>query len=137
MLLLLKELVAESYSRSDKFCHPSPDYFLCELRVLQLVTHSHLVAGTDKLRKVHVDGMIWEAGQRHGGGGAVGPFGKHDSEDLARYQGIISECLIEISYPEQQHCLRVFRLDFEILLHQRSLRYLLLFHHPYRHGMLK
>ena len=65
MLLLLQELVAECYSRSDKFCHSPLDYLLGELRVLQLVAHGHLVAGTDKLRKVHVDGMMGEAGERH------------------------------------------------------------------------
>ena len=119
VLLLLQKLLAEGYAGSHQFGDASLDYLLCELRILQLVTHCHLVARTHKSRKVSLEGVMRESCHRNGTGSRAGTLCKDDAEHLAGGQGIISICFIKIAAPEQKHCLRMFRLHGEKLLHHR------------------
>jgi hypothetical protein len=51
-------------------------------------------------------------------GGSVGPFGKHDVQNLAGFDGILAESLVKIAHAKKQQRPRMFCLELIILLHQ-------------------
>ena len=61
-------------------------------------------------------------------------LGKDNAQNLACSYGVITECLIEITYPKEQKSIRMFALYLKVLLHQRGLNYLLLLCHIFRVG---
>jgi hypothetical protein len=54
----------------------------------------------------------------HVGSCAVFSFGKYNAKNSARFDGVLTECFVEITDPEEQHGFGVARLDLIVLLHQ-------------------
>ena len=73
--------------------------------------------------------MVGETGQLHVLCGTVCPFCKYNSQNLAGSYCIISKCLVEITHPKKQQGIGMLCLNLKILLHQRSLNYLLFLGH--------
>ena len=128
MFLLLEKLLVESHSRRHKFCDAALHDILCELRVLQLVAYSYLVACPHESRKICLEGMMRESRHRDGPRSSAGTLCEDDTEHLAGSQGIVTICFIKITAPEKKHCFRIFRLEGKILLHHWSLGRFLLCH---------
>ena len=89
VLLLVKQLVVESHSRRNQFCNTSFDQFLGEFRVFQLVADGHLVARTDKFRKIDVYGVVRESGHLDVALVSVGFLGLDNAKDLADQHRVI------------------------------------------------
>ena len=121
MLFLLQKLLIECHTWCDEFGDPSLDDILCQLRILQLVAHRHLVARTDKPRKICLEGMMWESGHRNRSRSSARTLCEHYSQHFAGYKRIIAVCFVKIAAPEQKNCFRMLRLHREELLHHRCL----------------
>ena len=128
MLLLFEKLFAERHSRSHKFCDSSLDDLLGQLRILELITNCDLVSGSDESWQIGLQRMMRESCHRNSTRSRTGTLCKHDSQNLACGQGIVSIGFIKITAPEQKHSLRVLRLHGEVLLHHRCFGSLLLCH---------
>ena len=92
---------------------------LGELRVLQLVADSHLVARLHHFRQIDVDGVVRHSGQFGERPAAAGFAGEHQAEHFAGDDSVLSEGLVEVADAEKHYTVRVLGLDLEILLHQR------------------
>jgi hypothetical protein len=54
----------------------------------------------------------------HFGSRTVFSFGKYNAKNSARFDGVLTECFVEITDPKEQHGFWVARLDLIVLLHQ-------------------
>jgi hypothetical protein len=61
---------------------------------------------------------VRKTSELHVGCCAVFSFGKNNAKDPARFDGVFTEGFVEITDPEEQHGLRVARLDLIVLFHQ-------------------
>ena len=64
--------------------------------------------------------MMGKSRQLHVGRGTVGALGQHNAQYFGGFHCVVAVCLIEIAHAEQQHRVRVFRLERVILFHQRG-----------------
>ena len=122
VLLLDEHLLPEGDTGSNDLRNAAFDDVLRQLRVFKLVADGHFVAGTDQLRQIGVDGVIRNAGHGDGVGHRAGPFGQHDTEDLASYRSVLAVSLVEVPATEQQYGIWALGLEAEELLHHRGHR---------------
>ena len=111
VLLLREQVIVVGDTRRDEFRDAALDQFFGEFRVFQLVADGHLEAGLHQAGQVVVDGVVGNAGQRGVAARTARAPRQHDSQRLAHRHGILSEGLIEITYPVEQDCIGVLRLD--------------------------
>ena len=123
VLLLGKHLITESDSRGDKFRDtPFHEFFSGhKFRVLQLITYRNLVTRSDKLREVHINGMMGEARHRKVSLVSVGALCQNNAQDLARKDRVIRICFIEIADPVKEDRLRIQSFCREELLYEWSI----------------
>ena len=120
VLFLFQDAVAVG----DTGCHQFDDaafyQLLGELGVFQLLTDGYLQPGPNQLGQIGVEGVMRKACQLRGTWNGIGTFGQDDPQHLGRFYGIFTIGLVKISHPEEQHRIRIFRLEGVVLLHQRG-----------------
>ena len=112
VLLLSQHLVAVDHARRDNLGDPPLDQLLGQLRILQLVAHSHLIAGPHQFGHVARKRMVRKPRQLDIALVPVRLAGLHDTQHLAGSHRILPVRLIEVPHPHQQQGLRTSRLDF-------------------------
>ena len=120
VLFLLQHTVAIGHARRHQFHHATFHQLLGQFGVFKLFAHCHLQSGTHQLRQIGVQSMMREASQFNGIGNGTRPFGEHNPQNLGGFHGILAIRFIKIAHAKQQHGIGVFRLEGEILLHQRG-----------------
>ena len=130
VLLVVEHRVLHGHARSHQFGDASLHQFLGQFRVLQLVADGHALARPDQFRQVGVQRVVRESRHLVALVVAVVSVGQCDAQYLSCRDGILAVGLVEVAASEQQHGLRVFRLEVEKLLHHRGK--LLVCHSPSR-----
>lgn len=125
VLAVVEDVIVDRHTRSDQLSDTALDEFFGQFGVFKLFAYGHTLSRPDKFRQVGVEGMVGKPGQfdmlRH----PIGPSRQRDAEYFRSRDGIFGKCLIEIADPEKQHCIGMFLFHLDVLLHQRSLNYLL------------
>ena len=127
VLLLGQHLVAVDHARRDNLGDPPLDQLLGQLRILQLVAHSHLIPGPHQLGHVARKRMVRKPRQLDIALVSVRLAGLHDAQHLAGSHRILPVRLIEVPHPHQQQGLRTSRLELVVLLYQRRILLFLFF----------
>ena len=127
VLLAVEDVAPKHHTGRDKLGDAALDQLLGELRILQLITDGHTLAGTHQLRQVGVQGMMRKSRHLGVAAGTIAAARQRDAQDLAGHHGILHIGLIEVAATEQQHRVRMFGLHVEELPHHR--RYRLVFSH--------
>src|SRR5665647_442778 len=119
ILLIIQHIVGERNTWRDQLGYPPFDNLLCQFRVFELLADSHPLARPDEFRKVGVKSMERKSCQFYKACRSVSPARENDPKNLRGANGVFTESFIEITNPEEQYSIRMFRLDSHILLHQR------------------
>ena len=125
VFLGLQEHVICECARCDNTYDIPLDHALGSLGVFNLLTHGNLEACLNHFLEISVHRVKGHAGQ---GNGAVVRFasaGQGEPQDARAGLGVVVECFVKITHPEEQDGVRVFFLEMEKLLHRR--RYLVRF----------
>ena len=125
----LQQTVAQVQTRRNQLRDAALHQLFSQLGVFELLADGHPFAGAHQPRQIRVEGMMRKPGQLHARCRSVGTPCQRYAQNPAGIDGVGGERLIEIAHPEQQNSVGVFPLHFQILLHQRRLRYL--FGHTY------
>ena len=121
VLLVVQYIIRECHAGCHQFRDAALHQFLRQLRVFQLVADGHTLTGTNQFWQIGIQCMMREAGHLV----ALHPcpiitVGQRDAQDLGCCDGILAVGLIEVATAEQHHCVRMFRLQVEKLLHHRG-----------------
>ena len=118
---MVQKGLIEGHSWGDQFSYTAFDEFvLYQFRVLELVAYGHLVPGADEFREVVVYCVVRKPGHRNLPRISVLPGSEDQSKYLARQDGVVGICFVEIPDPVQQDCLGVLSLHLEELPYHRS-----------------
>ena len=85
-----------------------------------MLTDGYPVASLDKLREVHVHGVVRKAGQFDIITSII-PARQYNAQGIGGLDSVFPEGLIKIAYPEEEQGIRVLAFDLQVLLHQRGL----------------
>ena len=105
---MVEDVVADGDAGGDEFGDAALDEFLCQLGVFELFADGDAFAGADEFWQIGVERVMGEAGEldvlRH----AVGAPCQGDAENLRGGDGVVRECLVEVSDPEEQYGVGMF-----------------------------
>ncbi len=123
---MIKEFVIEYNTRRHNFYNISFDDPLGLLGIFKLFTDCNTVTCAHYARKVGIQLMVRESGQRDLARSSIVAFGQRDATCLCRCNCIVAKRFIEIAESEEQYRIRMAPLDLIVLPHER--RFLSLFH---------
>ena len=123
VFLVVEHIVGHGHARRHQFGNAALDELPGQLGVLQLVADGHSPPCPYQLWQVGVERVVREAGHLRRRAvllSAVAAPRQRNAEYAAGVDGVLQVSLVEVAAPEQQHCVRVLRLEREKLLHHRS-----------------
>ena len=123
IFLVMKNIVAQCYTRSNKFGDTSLYELLCQLWVFELVADGNTSTSTYKLWKVCVESMVRKS--RHSRiilllTTSCTSFGECNAKNVGCYNSIVGVCLIEVATTKKKQCIRMFGLEIQKLPHHWS-----------------
>ena len=121
IFLVGQDIVSEHHARCYEFYDAALDQTFDRLGILQLLADGYALARPDELGQIDVDGVVRESGKFDIRGGTVGAPRERDAQNRTRGYGILAECLVEVTYAEEQYCVGMHGLDLVILFHQGCL----------------
>ena len=120
VLFLFQYAVAIGHAGCHQFHHTAFHQLLGQLRIFKLLTHCHLQSGTHQLGQIGIQSVVGKTCKFDGIGNGARPFGEYNPQNLGGFHGILAIRFIKIAHAKQQHGIGIFRLEGEILLHQRG-----------------
>ena len=124
VLLVVQYIIIDSDTRRHQLRDATLHQLLSQLRVLQLVADGHTLTRAHQFRQISIQRMMRETGQFDRLGRTVRTLGQRDSQDFGSHHRILQKRLIKIAHTEQQDRIRMHRLEFQVLLHQRRFHYI-------------
>src|SRR5450432_1238030 len=97
---VLQQFILCSGSGSHHFCNAPFHNTLGEFWIFQLVADGHPETTLHQFMEIGIQGMMWKTSQFTGSCGTIIPFCKCNAENPGCMNGVFTESLIKIPYPE-------------------------------------
>ena len=120
VLLIVQHIVGEGHTWCHQFRDASLDEFLGELGVFKLVADGHTLTSPDEFWQIGIEGVMGETCHLVALVVTVVPVCQRDTKNLRSRYSILAVGLVEVTTTEQEHRIRVLRLQIEELLHHRG-----------------
>ncbi len=119
ILATLQNSILHGNARCNQFRNSPLYQFLCQLRVLQLVTDGNPTSRTHQLGQIRIQGMIRESSHFHlrsPSGSVISP-GQRNTQDIRSNYSVVRVCFVKIPTTEQQQGIGMLGLQVIELLH--------------------